>query len=523
MRKFATVLLVSSLLVWSAAYGQEQEASASQQQVFAKHQREVDESSIDLFVETQLEKSHSPGAAVVIVRGDEVVYSKGFGLADFEQDIPVTNSTLFELGSTTKAFTGLAILQLEEQGVLSLDAPVTRYLPWLELKYEGVPVNVTIAQFLHHTSGVPFASLASIPIDASEEALERTVRGIAGNELASRPGESYEYATINYDVLGLVIQQLSGMTYEQYMLKMLQELGLNHTVPVSELNNDKGVAQGYKISLGSPHRFSAPIYRGNTPAGYLLSNADDIGRWLLLQLGSEDVLPSYRTILDRSHDPGTMAQQDQDGNYYAAGWFVSPQGNEWLHQGSNPNYSSYIILRPDEKLGVGVLANINSAYTFHIGKGLVSMFTEEPMPHAEADFYPQLDRIAMGAITAIGLLILGLLLGVIRIFIQLRHEQRGYIPLSSRDWLKLGLVFVLFILYYWGISKLTQFLFSGLPLEVVAVWAPSTVIWALAGIYFIGLLLLVYIAVVCLFPFKEHFSNKSYNNVRELNVAKEVK
>ncbi|WP_164515178.1 serine hydrolase domain-containing protein [Paenibacillus lentus] len=522
MRKFATYLLVSSLLIWLTAYGQEQEASA-QQQVSTNHQQEVDESAIDLFIETQLEKSHSPGAAVVIVRGNEVVYAKGFGWADLEQGIPVTNTTLFELGSTTKAFTGLAILQLEQQGVLSLDAPVTRYLPWLELNYEGVPVNVTIAQFLHHTSGVPFASLASIPIDASEEALERTVRGIAGSELASRPGESYEYATINYDVLGLVIQQLSGMTYEQYMLKMLQELGLNHTLPVSELNNDGRVAKGYKILMSSPHQFPAPIYRGNTPAGYLLSNVDDIGRWLMLQLGNVDVLPAYQSILDRSHDPGTLPQQDQDGNYYAAGWFVSSQGNEWSHQGSNPNYSSYIILRPDQKLGVGVLANINSAYTFHIGKGLVSMFTEEPMPDEEADFYPQLDRIAMGAVFVIGSLILGLLLGMIRLFLQLRREQRGYVPLSSRSWLKLGLVFVLFILYYWGISKLITLLFSGLPLEVVAVWAPSTVIWAIYGIYFIGLMLLVYFAVACLFPYKEHISTKSYDRVIEPDAAKEVK
>ncbi|MGV2805724.1 serine hydrolase, partial [Clostridium perfringens] len=137
-------------------------------------QPNIDEIAIDQFVQALLVKAQSPGAAVVVVSGDQVVYTKGFGLADSALGIPATNTTLFELGSTSKAFTGLALLELEREDALSLDDPVTRYIPWLSLIYRGQPAKVTLAQLLHHTSGVPFASLASIPISSEEQALELT-------------------------------------------------------------------------------------------------------------------------------------------------------------------------------------------------------------------------------------------------------------------------------------------------------------------------------------------------------------
>lgn len=495
MKKLAVYLFIAALLVYSAA------PLAVQGEAPSPPGRPVaDEAAIEWFVQAELEKAHSPGAAVVIVSGDQVVYAKGFGLADREAGIPATSSTLFQLGSTSKAFTGLALLELERQGSLRLDDPIARYLPWLQLNYEGEPAKVTLAQLLHHTSGVPFASIASIPADSGEQALERTVRALSGTELDTAPGAKYQYATINYDVLGLVIQDVSGMSYEAYMSRMLQRLGLSDTVPLAQLNERQRLAAGYKIGFGSPRRYEAPEYRGNTPAGYLISNADDIGRWLLLQLGAAGISASDRAVIERSHRPDTTVGPDENGAYYAAGWFVSADGKELSHQGSNPNFSSYVIIRPQERLGVGVLANINSAYTFHIGTGLMSLLREQEPPPAQADFYPQLDRMAMVGLAIMAVSLVVTAAAAIRIPLQLRRKRRAFIPPRGRRLVVLGAAILIAGACFWGIGKLLDKVLAGLPLDVAAVWSPVSVIWFIYAFYLAVGIAFLFFAAVWLLP-----------------------
>ncbi|MGO4790613.1 serine hydrolase domain-containing protein [Paenibacillus sp. 2KB_20] len=494
VKKLVFYVLMILLLVSPPAAAAEGGAPSTQKQP------NIDEIAIDQFVQAQLVKAQSPGAAVVVVSGDQVVYTKGFGLADSALGIPATNTTLFELGSTSKAFTGLALLELEREDALSLDDPVTRYIPWLSLIYQGQPAKVTLAQLLHHTSGVPFASLASIPISSEEQALELTVRALSGTALDAPPGDKYQYATINYDVLGLVIQEVSGMSYEDYMSGLLQRLGMNNTVPAAQLKDPQRLARGYKIGFGSPRLYEAPDYRGNTPAGYLISSADDIGQWLLLQLGTKSISEPDRIIIERSHIPDTSVGPDANGTYYASGWFVTPDGKELLHQGSNPNFSSYFIIRPQEQLGVGVLANINSAYTFHIGQGLMSLLREQELPPPEADFYPQLDRIAMISLSLISIFMIVLAGKAIGIPGQLRRQRRIFVPPQGRRLIGLGAALVLTGVCLWGIGLLLEAAFAGLPLAVVAVWSPSTIIWLVYALYlFVGIAFLFFLAV-WLFP-----------------------
>ena len=166
--------------------------------------------AIENYIGIQMENGKIPGMAVVIVKGDTIEYVKGFGYANIKSKQPVTTRTLFELGSTSKAFTGLAILQLRDKKLLDLNDPVRKYIPWLKLKYQGNEVDHTIEQFLYQTSGVPFQSIAKIPEAGDDNALENTVKTLVGMQLTHVPGERFVYATINYDVLGLVIQRYPG-------------------------------------------------------------------------------------------------------------------------------------------------------------------------------------------------------------------------------------------------------------------------------------------------------------------------
>lgn len=185
---------------------------------------------IKQFVEEQRVNGKIPGVSVVIVANGNMVFQQGFGYSDVKSKEPVTTDTLFELGSTTKAFTALAILQLEQEGLLQRSDPIRKYIPWLELTYNGKPQEITIDQFIHHTSGIPSSTIVHIPESNAEDALEITVRTLQGKPLNRKPGSSYEYATINYDVLGLVIETVTKKPYDVYIKEsILEPLGMNHS------------------------------------------------------------------------------------------------------------------------------------------------------------------------------------------------------------------------------------------------------------------------------------------------------
>jgi len=131
---------------------------------------------IESFIEEQRAISKIPGLSLVIVEKGKTVYQRGFGYADVISKTPVTSNTLFELGSTSKAFTGLAILQLEKEGLLKRSDDVRKYIPWLKLKYNEEPQSITINQLLYHTSGISTYTIADIPESNESNALELTVK-----------------------------------------------------------------------------------------------------------------------------------------------------------------------------------------------------------------------------------------------------------------------------------------------------------------------------------------------------------
>jgi CubicO group peptidase (beta-lactamase class C family) len=150
-----------------------------------------------------------PGLSVAIVKDGETIYTSGFGYANLKTGEKVTSDTLFQLGSNSKAFTSLGVFQLQKDGLINLNDPISKYIPWLKLHYHGKETDVTIAEFLHHTSGNSSNTIYRIPElnEENSDAIEKTVRTIVGLELVSKPGTKYEYATINYDVLGLLIEK----------------------------------------------------------------------------------------------------------------------------------------------------------------------------------------------------------------------------------------------------------------------------------------------------------------------------
>jgi hypothetical protein len=163
--------------------------------------------AVDDYISTRMKELGIPGAALVIVQGDQIVHLKAFGVADADGRL-VTPQTPFFTGSTGKSFTALAIMQLVEAGKINLDAPVQTYLPWFRVADANASEFITVRQLLNMDSGIPRSvgqeQIANL--DLSDSAIENNVRALAKIDLIARPGQRYAYSNANYVTLGMLIQ-----------------------------------------------------------------------------------------------------------------------------------------------------------------------------------------------------------------------------------------------------------------------------------------------------------------------------
>ncbi|AIQ17665.1 beta-lactamase [Paenibacillus sp. FSL H7-0357] len=488
------ILMIAILLLSASGYSQTT-ANADSGDSNKKIQK------IESFVEEQRSKSKTPGISLVIVEKGKTIYQKGFGYADVKTKKPVTGDTLFEIGSTTKAFTGLAILKLEKEGVLKLTDDVKKYIPWLELTYNDEPQTITLNQLLHHTSGIASNTIAHIPEGNTNEALELTVKTLLNQQLDRKPGSSFEYATINYDVLGLVIQIVTKMPYDIYMKQhILEPVGMKDSFVGLHQSQSAELATGYKIGFMKEQAYSPPIYRGNIPAGYIISNANDIAKWMNLQLGTDPSNVMDKQLIKESHVPDQTVEPFDVNTYYASGWGIQTKKDKQyiFHAGENPTYTSYFIMQPDEQLGVAILTNMKTSFTTAIGQGVMDLWEGKEVTNNHSDSYQNLDRIVTIVCIAVGCFGVLFIFLIIRVMVKLARKQR--------IWTKLNVKRILLLLLHTliiaaGLTLMIMFpkiLLGGLPWAFIKVWAPTT-IWvtlcsaiAVCIIYYIFGLMLIF-------------------------------
>jgi CubicO group peptidase (beta-lactamase class C family) len=431
---------------------------------------------IDGLIKNNMIKGKIPGLSVVVVKGDKTIYSGNFGYSIIKSRKQVTSNTLFELGSTSKAFTALGILKLAKDGLINLNTPVDKYIPWLKLKYKDKFVSVTIEQLLHHTSGIPFKTIDKISEADNDNALEQTVRKLIGIELDTEPGKVFQYASINYDILGLVIQYVTKESYENYMTEnVLKALRLNNTYVFKKGIKDGELAKGYKISFLRQREYNSPSYRGNKPAGYIISNSSDMARWLRIQLGTETEGVIDKNIIKQSHEPNYNVAPE-NGSYYAAGWFVSPNTNnekEISHEGSNPNYSSYVILIPKDNIGIAILCNTNSNYIDEIGDGIKNIILgEEGKEIALMDFNIACDNVSICIIFISMISIIITIFFIGKLLKELFERDRKFGIKNNKRIVMVFFLTVMLIGLIYIINKIPYYFYSGVSWSFAYIWLP---------------------------------------------------
>ncbi len=277
----------------------------------------------------------SPGAAIAVVRDNEVVLVKGYGLADVERRTSITAQTVFRIGSVTKCFTAIAILQLHEKGQLDIDNPIAEYLP--DFPHGD---QVWVRHLLSHTAGVPdFVSY--------EEAKTR--------QLDFAPGERINYSNTGYQMLGKIIEAASGQSYGEYLqTNIFRPLGMTRSGYGGSAKL-AGRATGYLLSANRVYEAAPPgDATGAFAAGGIYSTVEDMVRW---EQGIADNKLLKRKTLDQAFEPGGLNQGRRTA--YGFGWMV----REWRglrevgHGGDITGFNSYFVRYPGQRITIVVLCN----------------------------------------------------------------------------------------------------------------------------------------------------------------------
>jgi CubicO group peptidase (beta-lactamase class C family) len=328
-----------------------------------------------------------PSITVGIVKDGEVVLREGFGYADVEKGLRADPDTLYQIGSCSTAFTAAAAALLVDRGLLEWDKPVVDYLPWLRFKDEFTTLNATTRDMLCHRTGLPRHDAYWIDGPCTRRQMAENLRNM-------QPAWSFRshwcYQNTCYVTIGLLIEALSGMTWEEFVKKeLLEPLGMDRTVfYVDAIQADPNHATPYerKLPTDLTGYQACPFLKSDRedmaqgigapygPAGSIMSTLNDMLKWVQFNLNNGKV--GDRQIISEEnmkqlHTPQTLLQEpllvpfpEQDFYSYGMGWFTEThRGHLMVEHGGNINgFSALVTMIPDQNLGIITLTNFNNSF-----------------------------------------------------------------------------------------------------------------------------------------------------------------
>lgn len=319
----------------------------------------MDVKVIDAYVTGKVRSAHISGLALAIVRGDRIVYLKWYGRAD-PSGRPVTPQTPFMIGSVTKSFTTLAVMQLVDAGTIELDAPVQRYIPWFRVADPEASARITVRQLLTMTSGLPQQYATQLWTADDDRAIERSVRFLKTVRLSRPVGDSFTYSNSNYETLGVLIQTVTGQSYEEYVKEhIFAPLGMRNSFASQKEAMQHGMASGHRWRFGIPVAVTFPYNRSELPAGYIISSTEDMAHYVIAQLnagryGSSSVLSPEGMALMHVESPPAS---------FGMGWeSIRSNGRHLINlDGGTTNFQSSLFFDPEARVGVYIAANVVNA------------------------------------------------------------------------------------------------------------------------------------------------------------------
>lgn len=319
---------------------------------------DMDVGSIDEFIVQEMADSGVPGVAYAVVEDGEVVASAARGVAEAGADQEVTPDTPFVIGSVSKSFTALAVMQLVEAGEVDLEGALSDYLEG----FAGGPAgDVTIRQLLSHTSGYSTVQGNASHTDdtGGTDELEMRVAALEEVEPAYAPGERWEYSNTNYEILGRVIEVVSGEAFQSYVeAHILEPIGMENSF-VADGEAHESMATGHVPWFFTNRPLSdKTTHRGTAPQGGVVASVNDLALYMITMMNGED------DVLSAEGKARMMEPAVGSYPWYGFGWSLdSSDGTVW-HSGATPGFESLATMIPSESKGVVVLVNGGSGVGF---------------------------------------------------------------------------------------------------------------------------------------------------------------
>ncbi|ESQ82006.1 hypothetical protein AEAC466_18995 [Asticcacaulis sp. AC466] len=307
-------------------------------------------------IRESMSRNRLTGASAVLVQAGGVVWSEGFGYADRENGLAMASDTLVPIGSVTKTFTALALMQLQADGLLDIDRPVTDYVPRLRIETRGADLNlVTVRAIMNHTSGLPSDIFKDTGLEDANYV--DVVNLLNDTALAAWPQTIGLYSNIGYSLLGNVIQRVSQRAYPEYVKeRILAPLGMTRSGFVTDPSLRPRARLYYQDG-----RLTPPLELRDQPAGGLYSCTDDLAHYALALMrawqGKSNPVLDVKSVqtMFRLSNQDIMVESNKKG----LGWFMFKDGNAFAmyHAGSTGFGNASLLLMPQLGIAAAILVN----------------------------------------------------------------------------------------------------------------------------------------------------------------------
>ncbi|HKS75687.1 MAG TPA: serine hydrolase domain-containing protein [Terriglobales bacterium] len=326
-------------------------------------------SDVDHYIQTEMQKHHIPGLALLIARNGQIVRAQGYGFANLELQVPVKPESIFQSGSMGKQFTATAVMMLVEQGKVGLEDPLTKYFPDAPASWN----QVTVRELLSHTAGfTDYPDKFDFRRDYTEDQLLKIVEAIP---LAYPPGTKWAYSNLGYLTLGVLIHRVTGEFYGDYLQEhIFRPLGMTATRIISETDIIPNRSSGYLWVKGGwkNQEWVSPTLN-TTADGALYFTILDLAKWDAALYTDKLLKPSS---LEQMWTVAKLKNGQPNSGQYGFGWFVDTDHgrrvieHEGQWQGFNTNISRYV----GDKLTVVVLTNLDHCAPDEIAHGVAGFY-----------------------------------------------------------------------------------------------------------------------------------------------------
>ena len=328
---------------------------------------------VDDYMKRETQRQRIPGASLAVIKDGQIILAKGYGLANVEHQVPAKPETIYQSGSMGKQFTATAVMMLVESGKLSLSDTITKY-------FAGAPdtwKRITVRHLLTHTAGTTdYPDDFDFRREYTEDELLKRAEAIP---LAFQPGEKWSYSNLGYVLLGILIHQVSGQFYGDFLQeRVFKPLGMTTARIISEADIVPNRAAGYRLVKGElkNQEWVAPSLN-TTADGALYLTVYDMAKWDAA-LYTEKLLK--RSSLEQMWTPVKL--NNSKTSPYGFGWSLGEvRGHHIIeHGGAWQGFKSYIARYVDDRLTVVVFANLSQANPGRIAHSVAAIFNPELAP-----------------------------------------------------------------------------------------------------------------------------------------------